>query len=97
MSKLRTQKESLDANVYKASGRTLLALSNAFSKRFSQINTPWPATEDNDRAVKYICDSIFNAHANDTLTVDITFAAYKRGFPDGENAEIWKKTKQPNM
>ena len=97
LSKWRTQKDSLDANVYKASGRTLLALSNAFNKRFSQINTPWPATEENDRAVKYICDSIFNAHANDTLTVDITFAAYKRGFPDGENAEIWKKTKQPNM
>jgi hypothetical protein len=93
---LVAQKDSLGDEVYKASRRTVIALSTAFKNFFAKNNGPFPATDANDQAVKYYCDSIMNAHADDTLAVSVTFAAYKKAFPDGDRNEIWRKTKQSN-
>ena len=94
---LREMQDSLPEDIYKASTRTILALNYAFSNFFQKINGTYIENATDEAYVVSTCDSIFNAHANDTLAVSVTYAARKTGFLNDQTTELWRKTKQANQ
>ncbi|MBO4635025.1 MAG: hypothetical protein J5669_06600 [Bacteroidales bacterium] len=86
-----------ETKIYKASRRTVLALTSGFDKLISKLYGPWFDYDVNDKHIQEWCDSIYNAHAKDTLTMEITFAAYKKGYPEGEKAELWRKARAASI
>ena len=109
---LKAQKESLDENVYKASYRTLLYLlgihqssagasfthESVFDARLrndlGQLAEDVPAY---DNYLATICDSIANAHAADTLTVEAKVQLFKHQFLKEGQTEIWNHTFLPTV
>jgi len=109
---LEAQKESLEEKVYKASYRTLRHLigihkssegvyiktpsifESRLNKEFSQMEEDNPQL---DSYVATVCDSIANAHAADTLTVEATVQIFKHQFLKEGQTEIWNHTFEPTV
>ena len=56
--------------------------------------------EDNPQLDSYVatlCDSIANAHAADTLTVEATVQIFKHQFLKEGQTEIWNHTFEPTV
>lgn len=110
---LEAKKSSLDEKVYKASYKTLINLlgkhevydgsrttgmASDFEIHFqSEFSKVWPDDASYDRYVVYACDSISNAHAADTLAVDVKLAAIKTGLLNKQVSTIWEKTIRANF
>lgn len=108
---LKAQKESLDENVYKASYRTLLHLlgihyassgasftaESVFDTRFRGLFNVAEDVPEFDNYVVTVCDSIANACASDTLTVEAKVQIIKYQFLKEGQTEIWNHTFEPNI
>ena len=71
---------------------------SVFEQHFrDEFNKIWEDSEDYDRYVVYACDSIANAHAADTLAVDVTVGATKTEFLSRKVTTIWAKTFHANF
>lgn len=96
-------KETLDDKVYKASRRNLLkivgrkyssggiysSLSSAFESRFNgALGNAYKDDTDNQNYLIYICDSIAQAHSNDTLAVKAVVDVCKTGILDEQTSVI---------
>lgn len=110
---LQAMKDTVDEKVYAASLKTFKTLvgvhnsydgtdtngmTSAFEHHFrDEFSRPWEDLADYDRYVVYACDSIANAHADDTLIVDIKVAAIKTGFLNRQVTTIWEKVFPANF
>lgn len=110
---IKAKKGTVEDKVYNASVKTFQRLvgihssydgtdlngtTSAFENHFrSEFSRPWPDDANYDRYVVYACDSIYNAHAADTLIVDIKLSAIKTGFLDKKVSTIWEKTFRANF
>ena len=88
---LTKQKSTMDPAVYKATVNTINALTTGFKMRMDAIKNPVIENKAMDEAIKYSCDSIFEAHVRDTLAVKITYAVYKTEFVEGKWEYVWNK------
>ena len=109
---LEAQKESLDEKVYKASYKTLRRLvgihqssggvyintqsvfETRLSKVLGQLEEDY-APYDNYLAT--VCDSIANAHAADSLTVEAKVQVVKHQFLKEGQTEVWNHTFVPTV
>ena len=109
---LEAQKESLDENVYKATYHTLLHLlgihrssdGSSFTHTSvfeTRLRTEFGHLEEDnpqrDSHVATVCDSIANAHASDTLTVEAKVQILKYQFLKEGQTEIWNHTFLPTV
>lgn len=108
---LKAQKESLDENVYKASYHTLLCLlgihkssggasftsESVFDARFRGLFNLDEDVPAFDNYIVTVCDSIANAHALDTLSVEAKVQIIKHQFLKEGQTEIWNHTFEPNV
>lgn len=109
---LEAQKESLDENVYKASYHTLLHLlgihrsgegtsfthTSVFETRLrTELGHLEEDNPQRDSHVATVCDSIANAHASDTLTVEAKVQILKHQFLKEGQTEIWNHTFLPTV
>jgi hypothetical protein len=100
---LENKKETLDEKVYKATRRSLIqivgrryssggvygGISSAFEGRFrGALGYPYKDDTDNQNYLIYICDSIAQAHSNDTLAVKAVVDVCKTGILDEQTSVI---------
>ena len=86
-------KETLDDKVYKASRRNLLKIVgrkySSFESRFNgALGNAYKDDTDNQNYLIYICDSIAQAHSNDTLAVKAVVDVCKTGILDEQTSVI---------
>lgn len=105
---LDAKRATIGEKVYKASGKTLRRLvgvhagsgnmNSLFETYFAnEFNRAWEDWDAYDKTIAHVCDSIANAHANDTLAVDVTVSAIKTGVLDKKVTTIWEKTFHANV
>ena len=108
---LKAQKESLDEHVYQASYRTLRHLlgihhssegasftsESVFDARFRDLFGLDEDVPAFDNYIVTVCDSIANAHASDTLTVEAKVQILKYQFLKEGQTEIWNHTFEPTI
>ena len=104
---LEAKKGTISEEVYNASLKTLnvflgkhinASRTSAFEFHFKEVlGKFWPDTDANTKAIIHACDSIANAHAADTLAVDVTVSVTKTGLLDKKITKFWEKTFRSNM
>ena len=105
---LETKKASLSDEVYKASYKTIYRLvgkhkgtagaESVFEHHFqNSLGLFWPDTDTNTNIITHACDSIANAHAADTLAVDVTVAVTKTGLLNQQVTKFWEKKFSANF
>ncbi|MBO4500242.1 MAG: hypothetical protein J5732_08335 [Bacteroidaceae bacterium] len=54
-------------------------------------------TQEDEASMKHICDSVADAHANDTLAVDAKIVLTKTGYLNHQTEEIWSRLFNANF
>lgn len=93
---MKAKKEEKGEEAVKESMKTLSAVENGFKNRFAKFH-PYPDTESNTKAVKSICDSIFNANADKKTFMPFEYYVSKVDVISLDKTELWRKTFEANM
>lgn len=96
LAQLRSIQDSIGEALYTGTFNTFKNISRAFNHHLNTYTTHYnPEVESSQRIIQ-ICDSIFDAHQNDTLSIPIHFTVEKID-EFYQSTQLWDRTLPANM
>ena len=90
---LKTMKDNMPEEDYKACGQTLYGVETAFKNEFSKFNlSPYFVSDENDNAVKKLGDDFFAEYSAKKNAVEYKFVIYRTDLRSAEVTKLWEKT-----
>ena len=95
---LNAIRDSIGDEIYKRTRRTFIRLNTEFTNSLGYWLTLYTPEDDQfQQQVAHICDSVANAHANDTLAVDFNVWVNKTGLLNNQTSDVWSHTFHANQ
>ncbi len=90
---LKTMKDNMPEEDYKACGQTLYGVETAFKNEFSKFNlSPYFVSDENDNAIKKLGDDFFAEYSAKKNAVEYKFIIYRTDLRSAEVTKLWEKT-----
>ena len=89
-------RDSIGEEMYQAQRRTFKLISHDFTNKLQEYTGHYNPEVESTQRVLFLCDSIANAHLNDTIIVPIHLTVSKIDLFN-QSSEIWDRTLPANM